>query len=79
MHRFMQAPKTEVKSVNDSMLQMYVAISNLMQREEGQDLVEYSLVFSVIAFGCVGSMASVASAIGNTFIMVGQTLTTSMS
>jgi len=38
--------------------------------EDAQDLVEYSLTFAVVAFGCVAGVGSVAQAIDQTFAAV---------
>jgi len=40
-------------------------LQNLILEEEGQDLVEYSLVLAMIAVAAVASMRSLSSAIGN--------------
>lgn len=41
-----------------------------MESEKGQDLVEYSMAFSVIALGAVASMASVATTIMGVFATI---------
>ena len=48
-------------------------------REEGQDLVEYALVFSLIAFGAITGMGYLATGINTEFSNVAATLTTSIS
>jgi Flp pilus assembly pilin Flp len=48
-------------------------------REEGQDLVEYALVFSMIAFGAITGMEYLATGINTEFSNVATTLTTSTS
>ncbi len=65
--------------MNEMMFKIYAMVHRLTQGEEGQDLVEYSLTFTMIALGCVSSMGYLASGIGNVFIAVGQTLTTSIT
>jgi pilus assembly protein Flp/PilA len=50
-------------------------MQNLMQLEEGQDLIEYALVVALIAFSATAGMGSVASAINSTFTAIGTTLT----
>jgi Flp pilus assembly pilin Flp len=64
--------------MNELMFKIYATIHSLMHCEEGQDLVEYSLTFTMIALGCVSSMSYVASGIGSVFSDVSQTLTTNM-
>jgi pilus assembly protein Flp/PilA len=49
---------------------------DLLTREGGQDLVEYSLVFAMIALGSVTGMGYLASGINDVFSTVGSTLTT---
>lgn len=49
------------------MLKMYAKYQDLMNREEGQDLVEYALLVSLIALACVAGVSSVASAITSVF------------
>ncbi len=65
--------------MNDMALKIYAAIRNLSQREEGQDLVEYSLTFVMVAFGCVASMNFLANGIGDVFDQVVLTLSTSIT
>jgi Flp pilus assembly pilin Flp len=50
----------------------------VVAREDGQDLVEYSLVFALIAFGSITGMGQLASGINNVFSSVGSTLTTNV-
>lgn len=53
-------------------------IRALVVHEEGQDLVEYSLVFALIAFGSITGMGYLASGINDVFSTVGSTLTTNV-
>ena len=50
----------------------------VVAREDGQDLVEYSLVFALIAFGSITGMGHLASGINDVFSTVGSTLTTNV-
>jgi Flp pilus assembly pilin Flp len=50
-------------------------LRNLLAPESGQDLVEYSLVMAMIAFGSVTGMGYLASGINTVFCSVGSTLT----
>ena len=52
-----------------------VTMQNLMQLEEGQDLVEYALVVALIAFAATAGMSSLAIAINTAFTSIGTTLT----
>jgi Flp pilus assembly pilin Flp len=49
-----------------------------LAREEGQDLPEYVLTFTVIALGCVAGMQSIAVSVNTVFLTVSTTLTTSV-
>jgi len=47
--------------------------------ETGQDLVEYSLTFAVVALGSVAGMSAVAQDLNQAFLAVGNLLTSSIS
>ncbi len=55
-------------------LNTYLKIRELLSREEGQDLVEYALLITLIALAVVGGVNHVASAINNTFSKISTTL-----
>jgi pilus assembly protein Flp/PilA len=55
---------------------LYSKIQNLMQREEGQDLIEYALVVALIAFAATAGMGTLANNINTAFTNIGSTLTT---
>lgn len=63
--------------MNTMLLRLYVKFQNLLNREEGQDLVEYALTVALIALGSAASMQSVATAISNEFASISVTLATS--
>jgi pilus assembly protein Flp/PilA len=52
-----------------------VKIQNLLSREEGQDLVEYALIVSVVAFAAIAGMGTLANDINTAFGQIGSTLT----
>jgi len=52
-----------------------MALRNLLLLEDGQDLVEYSLVFAMIALGSVTGMGALASGLNEVFSTVSSTLT----
>ena len=54
---------------------MYVKLQDLMNREEGQDLVEYALLVALIALAVITGVKGVASAITTVF----QNISTSLS
>ncbi len=56
--------------MNTMLLKLYVKFQDLMNREEGQDLVEYALVLALIALGAVSTMGTLASAIKTEFTTI---------
>jgi pilus assembly protein Flp/PilA len=54
---------------------LYSGIQNLIMREEGQDLIEYALVVSLIAFAATAGMNVLAGDINTAFTNIGTTLT----
>jgi len=46
---------------------VYLYVRGLIDREEGQDLVEYALVVALIAFGAITGMGFLASGLNNAF------------
>jgi pilus assembly protein Flp/PilA len=53
--------------MHELMLKVDFKLRSLIEREEGQDLVEYALVVALMAFGCVAAMQSLASGINLAF------------
>jgi len=64
--------------VNDMLLGLYLKLSEIMSREEGQDLVEYALVVAIIAFGAVAAMKGLSTEIKNAFNTISSDLSTSL-
>jgi pilus assembly protein Flp/PilA len=56
----------------------YGKISSLLNREEGQDLVEYALVVALIAFGAVAAMQGLSTEINSSFGIISSDLVASM-
>ena len=50
-------------------------LKRLWRAEEGQDLVEYSLLVVLVALGATAGMDFLANSISNTFSIAGSTLT----
>jgi pilus assembly protein Flp/PilA len=67
--------KTQMK---DQLMKLYLKLQLLLENEEGQDLVEYSLVVALIAFAAVTGMGSLANSINAGFTQIGVTLTTAV-
>lgn len=65
--------------MNDVLLKMYVKLQVLAASEEGQDLVEYALVVSVIAFGAVTAMKGLGTGINKAFSTISSDLSSSLA
>ena len=59
--------------MNTVILKGYVKLQNLLNHEEGQDLVEYALVVAIIALGATASMRALSTAISNAFASISTT------
>jgi Flp pilus assembly pilin Flp len=64
--------------MNSIQAALYSFLRQVLVREEGQDLVEYSLVVTMVAFGAVTGMGDLAAGINNVFSSVATTLTTNV-
>jgi len=64
--------------MKDLMLKMYITCISLMEREEGQDLVEYALVVALVAFGAIAGMNALAGGINSAFGTVSSKLLVNM-
>jgi len=65
--------------MNNLLLKLYVKFQDLVNREEGQDLVEYALVVALIAFGATAGMGALASGINKAFGTISSTLATQVT
>ena len=65
--------------MNDLALCVYIAIQNVLEREEGQDLVEYALVVALIAFGAITGMGVLATGLNHAFSQIAKTVTTNVT
>jgi len=65
--------------MNTLMTSMYLRALTFVEREEGQDLVEYALVVALIAFGAITGMGYLATGLDNAFSNIASTLTSSVS
>jgi pilus assembly protein Flp/PilA len=61
--------------MRNTLLRLFVAAQRLRE-EDGQDLIEYALVVSLIAFAAVAGMQTLASDINNAFGNIGSMLVT---
>jgi pilus assembly protein Flp/PilA len=64
--------------MKDKLLLLSVKLQ-LLKDENGQDLVEYALVVSMIAFAATAGMSTLASDINSAFSLMGSKLTASLT
>jgi pilus assembly protein Flp/PilA len=60
--------------MKETLLKLSAKMQNLMMSEEGQDLIEYALVVSLIAFAAVTAMGTLATDINTAFTGIGTKL-----
>ena len=60
--------------MNSLFLKLSEKIRNLVAHEEGQDLVEYALLITLVALAAVGGIRHVTSAINTVFTNISNTL-----
>jgi pilus assembly protein Flp/PilA len=60
--------------MNNLMQKAYLTFYNLLRRQEGQDLVEYALVITMVSLGSVAGINNVASAVNAVFSNISNTL-----
>jgi len=56
--------------MNNTLIKLYVMFQDLMNREEGQDLVEYALVLFLISIAAVATLGAMATAVTNIFQLI---------
>ena len=64
--------------MKNTILKIYLKaqiLKNALKSEEGQDLVEYALVVSLIAFAAIAGMGTLATDINAAFVSIGTKLT----
>lgn len=61
--------------MHDKMLQLYIKVQDLMTREDGQDLVEYALVASLLSLAATAAMGTLATAVNGAFTAISAKLT----
>jgi pilus assembly protein Flp/PilA len=64
--------------MNTFFLTSVVRFCNLVNNEEGQDLVEYALVVAIIALGATAAMGNLAGAISTAFGTISSTFTNAL-
>ncbi len=60
--------------MNNLFLALYVKLQSLMNREEGQDLVEYALLVCLIALAVIAGVTHVATAVTTVFNQISSSL-----
>lgn len=65
--------------MNKLMLNILVNVQNMLNNEEGQDLVEYGLVVALVAFGAVAAMHALGTEISTVFADISSTLASSIA
>ena len=53
-------------------------LKSALLQEDGQDLIEYALVVSLIAFAAIAGMGTLANDINTAFTNIGTTLTSAL-
>lgn len=61
--------------MNNLFLAMYAKLQSLMNREEGQDLVEYALLLSLIALAVI----TISKALGTEIALIFSSISTSIA
>ena len=61
--------------MKDKLMKIYIAMQ-MFREENGQDLVEYALVVTLIALAATAGMTTLAKDINNAFTLIGSTLST---
>jgi pilus assembly protein Flp/PilA len=60
--------------MRDVLIRLYIIIQNLVVNNEGQDLVEYALLCTLIALGAISGISHVATAVTKVFTNVSNSL-----
>ena len=56
--------------MNNMLLKLYVKFQELRTREEGQDLVEYTLLIALVALAAIVGIGKVATALNSEFTTI---------
>ena len=62
--------------MNVMLLKLYLKIHDLATREDGQDMVEYTMMVALLSFGWIASVKSVAVALNSAFDQVSTSVAT---
>jgi pilus assembly protein Flp/PilA len=56
--------------MNNLLLKLYVKTQSLINREDGQDLVEYALLVALVALGSIAAIGYVTTALKSVFASI---------
>jgi pilus assembly protein Flp/PilA len=65
--------------MNNLMIKLFVKMQTLMNRVDGQDLVEYALVVALVAFGATAALKTLRTGLNTAFSSIGSTLYSSVA
>jgi len=60
--------------MNNTIARAYLRIHDLMRDEQGQDMVEYALLVSLIALLCIAGISHIAVSVNGTFSSISSSL-----
>jgi Flp pilus assembly pilin Flp len=60
-------------------LKLFYRLRRFVTQDDGQDLIEYALVVSMIAFGATASMHSLAGGLNSAFSKISSALATNIT
>lgn len=60
--------------MQDLILKIYVTAKFVLDRTEGQNMVEYAMAVGLIAFGCIAGEVAIATSVNRVFIALGTTI-----
>jgi pilus assembly protein Flp/PilA len=60
--------------MNNTLIKLYVMFQDLMNREEGQDLVEYALIIALVSIALVVSLSTLTNAVSSVFAKISSQL-----
>jgi pilus assembly protein Flp/PilA len=60
--------------MNNLLLKLFINLQNLRKSEQGQDLVEYALLCSLIALAMISGIKSIATSVNTVFTNVSNSL-----
>jgi pilus assembly protein Flp/PilA len=61
--------------MNTMFIKLYLKLQDLMNREEGQDLVEYALLLALVAAAAITGVGKVATAVTTVFTNISTSIT----